>query len=238
MLPLMPAARYIQQVVVPQARQQNRDFNLENIVDRPDFAEWTKWDLRNNGIPYGTLDISVAVMEVTYTENGVRLRAKSKVTIQHQASPSVPQWNALLDLTYRAPDSEFSAWEPVLTGIFSSLQFNPEWLGRERRRSQAYFNASQANIQRSLANISHLQRETSDILNRSALNRMAASDRNFESFDDVINGVQAMATSSGQGYKVPIGYDRYWLDGLGTVHGGSWLSRQDVNWQELKPTGT
>ncbi len=236
-LPLMPAARYIQQVIAPQVQQQYRDFKLEAVIDRPDFAEWTKWDLHNNGIPYGALDVSIAMMEVTYTENGARLRAKSKVTVQHQASAGVPQWNALLDLTYRAPEAEFAAWEPVLTGIFSSLQFNPQWLAIERRRSQEHFNVAQANIQRSMANISRMQQETSDMLHRSALNRIAAQDKNFEAFDDVINGMQAMATSSGQGYKVPIGYDRYWLDGLGTVHGGSWLSRPDVNWQELKPSG-
>jgi hypothetical protein len=176
-------------------------------------------------------------MEVTYNENGTRLRAKSKVTTQHQAMAAVPLWNALLDVTYRAPDSEFAAWEPVLAGIISSMQLTPEWLAGERRRSQDYLHASQANFRRSMANISQMRQETNDILHHSIMNLIAAQDKNFEAFDDVINGVQAMATGSGQAYKVPIGYDHYWLDGLGTVHGGSWMTRPDVNWQELKPTG-
>jgi len=231
-LPLMTAAQFIQQVIVPQARQQYRDFKLMNVIDRPDFAQWAKW---KDADPYGTLDYSVAVMEVAYVENSARLHAKSKVTIMH--APGYQQWIALLDVTYRAPDSEFTAWEPILQGVMASQQFDPRWMANEQRQSQASYNASQENIQHSLRNIAQIRQETSNIFNRSALNQIAAQDKNFEAFDDVINGNQAMSTSSGQVYKVPVGYDRYWLDGLGTVHGGSWLSQPNSNWQELKPTG-
>ena len=182
------------------------------------------------------MEASVAVMEVTYTENGARLRAKSKVTTMRMTGP-VLLWNAMLDVTYRAPDGEFAAWEPVLAGIVSSQQFDPQWMAREQHRSQNYLNATQANNQRIQADIQRTTQLTTDILNRSALNRIASQEQNFEMADNVINGVQNAAASSGQEYKVPLGYDRYWVDGLGTVHGGSWLTQPNTNWQELKPTG-
>ncbi len=234
-LGFMPASKFIPQTVMGQARQVHRDVQLVSAIERPDLSEISQWELARSGYPLGTFETSVAMMDVVYTENGLRLREKSRVSVMRQ--PGQPMWNALIDMVYRAPEVELESWEPVLTGSFNTLQINPQWQAGERGLAQNYINNAQADIRRRQAQISQTLSETSDIITNSYWNRQATYDRISEMRSNATLGLQDVASSSGDVYKVPNGYDRYWVDGLGTIYGGSWLTQPDINWQPLEPTG-
>jgi hypothetical protein len=231
----MPAAQFIQQVLVKQMRQYHPDVQVESVVERLDWAEYSQFDLARNGYMPGMFDVSVAIITAVYTENGLRLREKSRVGVMRQRG--IPMWSAIMDMTYRAPENEFAGWEPVLAGIVFSQEINPQWKAGERNLAQNYINNGQADIRRRQAEISRTLSETSDIISNSYWNRQASYDRISEMRSNATLGVQNVASDSGDMYKVPYGFDRYWADGLGNLYGGSWLSQPDINWTPLAPTG-
>jgi hypothetical protein len=231
----MPASKFVPKFVLEQARKLHRDIQLVSAIERPDLAEIGQWELARSGYPLGTFETSTAMMDVIYTENGVRYREKSRVGVMRQ--PGQGMWNALIDLVYRAPENELERWEPVLTGCFNTLQINPQWQAGERGLAQNYINNAQADIRRRQAQISQTLSETSDIISNSYWNRQATYDRISEMQSNVTLGLQNVASESGDVYKVPNGYDQYWVDGLGNTFGGSWLTQPELNWQPLNPTG-
>lgn len=237
------AANYCVQTIAPWMQQFQAQFKVEAIVDRPDLVDLAVIELAQAGYPDGSFDMSIAVIETSYTENGVRLRQKSRVGVQRQRSTGnpfmqpAPMWMALLDVYYRAPENEFAQVEPVLSGIIDSMTPNPAWQAGERQLAQNFIANSQADIQRRTRQISQTLSETSDIVANSYWNRQATYDRLSEMRSNATLGVMNVASSSGEEYKVPTGFDRYWVDGLGNLYGGSWLSQPDLNWKPLEPTG-
>ena len=234
-MPLMPAASYIQRIIVPTASQQHPGLRVLSITDRPDLADAFEWSLQFSGIPRGGLDVTLAEMEVAYVENGISFHARSRVNTLH--APNVPQWNASLSLTFRAPEPEFSTWEPVLMGSLNSLNVDPNFLANELRRSQQFIQKTGRTIDDTLRQINSLRQQTSAILSRTAQNTINANDRMWEAGDNVINGVQNVVNSEGQEYKVPVGFDQYWQDPAGNIYGGSASSYPSGYWEPLKPTG-
>jgi hypothetical protein len=234
-LGFMTASKFAAQWVMGQLHKLRPDAQLVSAVERPDLAEIGQWELLRSGYPLGTFETSVAMMEGIYTENGLRFREKSRVSVMRQ--PGQAMWNGLIDMVYRAPEPELETWEPVLTGSFNSMQISPQWQAGERGLAQNYINNAQADIHRRQQQISQTLSETSDIISNSYWNRQATYDRISEMQSNVTLGVQNVASDSGDVYKVPNGYDRYWVDGLGNTFGGSWLSQPDINWQPLNPTG-
>jgi len=114
------------------------------------------------------------MMETSYDENGVRIRQKSRVNTQRQRSNlftgATPMWMAGLDVYYRAPEAEFSTWEPVLSGLLDSMKMNPAWQMAERQRMQNQIMTTQMDTSRRLRQISQTLSETSDIINNSYWN--------------------------------------------------------------------
>jgi hypothetical protein len=231
----LPASKFVPKVVMEQVRKLHRDVQLVSVIERPDLAELNQWDLARSGYPLGTFETSVAMLDIIYSENGVRYREKSRVGVMRQ--PGQAMWSAIIDMVYRAPERELESWEPVLTGSFNSLKVNPQWQAGERGLAQNYINNAQADIRRRQAQISQTLSETSDIVANSYWNRQATYDRISEMQSNTTLDLQNVASTDGDVYKVPNGYDRYWVDGLGTVYGGSWLTQPDLNWKPLEPTG-
>jgi hypothetical protein len=242
MMRFVPAAQFCTQNVAPWMSQFQQGLTVESVSERMDLCDQAVKDLMEAGYPPGMFESTIAVIETTYTENGVRMRQKSRVATQRQRSAGMfaaatPIWMAFLDVYYRAPENEFAAWEPVLAGIIDSQVINPAWKAGERQLANNYIANSQADIQRRTRQISQTLSETSDIISNSYWNRQATYDRLSEMRSNATLGVQNVASSSGEEYKVPYGYDRYWVDGLGNLYGGSWMSQPDINWKPLEPTG-
>lgn len=239
----VPASQFCNQNIAPWMAQFQAELRIEKITERPDLADLAIIELAQAGYPPGMFEVSMAVMETTYTENGVRLRQKSRVATQRQRGgvgtlfESSPMWMAILDVYYRAPDAEFAVWEPVLSGIINSMKVNPAWKAGEQRLAQNYIANSQADIQRRTRQISQTLSETSDIISSGYWERQAVYDTISEKRSNAMLGVQNVASESGEEFKVPYGYDQYWQDGLGNLYGGSWLSQPDIDWKPLTPTG-
>ena len=237
-----PAHLLCQQFVAPWMAQFQSGFRLESALDRPDLTELSLQELAQAGYPPGSFEVSLAVMETTYTESGARLRQKSRVACMRQRTGMEvfglggTAWTALFDIYYRAPEADFWAWEPILTGIHETYKVNPSWKMGEQRLAQNYIANSQQDIARRTRQISQTLSETSDILTSGYWNRQASYDRISEMRSNVTLGVQNVASESGDVYKVPNGFDQYWGDGLGNLYGGSWLSQPDIGWKPLTPT--
>lgn len=238
-----PAAQYAAQQVAPWMGRSLKELKVEAVIDRPDLAEFFQRDLLEAGYLPGMFEIQTAMLETTHTENGVRLRQKARVSTQRQMgggglmSGVMPMWVATMDIYYRAPDLEFAEWEPVLAGILDSLKMNPAWQMGERRLAQNYIANSQADTQRRLHQISQTLSETTDIITSGYWNRQQTYDRISEARSNATLGVQNVTSASGDVYKVPNGFDQYWVDGLGNLYGGSWMSQPEINWTPLTPTG-
>jgi hypothetical protein len=232
----MSAAQYCEQKMAPDLARKLPRMRVERILERPDWAELGQIEMMQAGYPPGSFESTSALLEISYDGNKVRLRHKMRLAAMRMAaSPSM--WNAFNDIDYRAPEAEFSAWEPVLSGILGDLVISPRWKMGEQQLAQNYIANSQADIARRQQQISQTLSETSDIISSSYWNRQASYDRISEQRSDVMLGYQKMATDSGEEYKLPTGFDRYWVDGLGNFYGGSWLSQPDLNWKPLEEKG-
>lgn len=235
-LSYLPAAPYCAQKLAAELSRTLRGLRVERIVDRPDWAELGQIDLLQAGYPPGSFESTSALMEITYEENGVRLRQKARVATMRPAG-GASIWNAFNDVVYRAPDHEFATWEPILAGILGDLVISPQWRMGEQQLANNYIANAQQDIARRTQQISQTLSETSDIITNSYWNRQATYDRISEQRSNAMLGYQNMAASSGDEYKLPTGFDRYWVDGLGNFYGGSLLSQPDLGWTPLEPTG-
>jgi hypothetical protein len=235
-LPYMSAAQYCAQRLAPELAQKTRALRVERIVERPDWAELGQIEMLEAGYAPGSYQSSYAMFETTFEEAGVRLRQKARVCSMRMAG-GVSIWSVFLDIFYRAPDVEFATWEPILAGILSDLQVSPQWKMSEQQLVNNYNANAQADIARRQRQISQTLSETSDIISSSYWNRQASDDRISEQRSNAMLGYQNMVAPSGEEYKLPTGFDRYWVDGLGNYYGGSLLSQPDLNWTPLEPTG-
>ncbi len=239
----MPAVQFCTQSVAPWMVQGQANFKVERVEDRPDIAEIFVADLAQSGIMPNMYEVTAAILETSYNENGVQIRQKSRVFTQRQRggvgtfAASAPLWTGGLDIYYRAPEAEFATWEPVLQGILDSFQINPAWKQGEQRLAQNFIANSQQDIMRRTSQISQTLQETSDLITKGYWDRQATYDRLSEMRSNATLGVQNVVSSSGDVYKVPYGYDQYWADGLGNLYGGSWSAQPDINWTPLEPTG-
>ena len=246
----LPAFQYCTTDLAKQLAKGQKNFRLEAVTPRPDLAELEDNALLQMGYPAGTFETSVAVMETTYEENGARLRQRTRVGTQRQVKAVNyfgsfnPYWTVMLGQSYRAPDGELDAWEPILCGILDSLQTNPTWQQQEQQRValqqqmvQNYIANAQADMARRRSEISQTLSETSSIINNAYWSQQSTYDRLSELRSDGMLGLQNVASDAGEVFKVPYGYDQYWVDGLGNLLGGSWMVQPGVNWKPLSPTG-
>jgi hypothetical protein len=66
--------------------------------------------------------------------------------------------------------------------------------------------------------------------------RMAVQDQQFQAFDQVIRGYQDMHNPfTGSQYEVPVGYNNYWMNGLGQVVGSNSPDSPGLNFQRMDP---
>lgn len=241
-----PAVPLAQTFVANWMRQYNPDLQVVEVYDRPDLVPAIGKEVSKTGINPQMLDISCAMLVTAFSEQGVRLRQKARIIVQHQkggglmgwmAPSSGPVWTAMMDSYYRAPEQEFPALEPLLAGIIDSVQVNPAWQQMELQRSQNYIMMQQQDIQRRTRQISQTLSESSDILNQAYWNRQESQDRSMHAWSNAMLGYQDMTDHQGTIYNIPTGYDQYWRDGLDNIYGGSLLTNPDPHWVRLDPTG-
>ena len=246
-----PADQYCVKTLAKNLAKGQKNFRLEAVTPRSDLADVEDSILLQSGYPAGAFETSMAVIETTYEENGIRLRQRMRVGTQRQVKPLnmfMPPssiWTAMLIHSYRAPDNgEIDAWEPVLCGILDTVQVNPNWqnyeqqrVAMEQQRVQNYIANAQADMANRRAQISQTLSDTSNLITSSYWDRQASYDHISQQNSNAMMNVQNVASDSGDVYQVPNGFDQYWVDGLGNLMGGSWMAQPDINWKPLNPTG-
>jgi hypothetical protein len=239
-----PAVKYCQGTLAKWITKVQPAVKVESIIDRPDLSDLYVHEWAKTGYVIGSYEVTVALMVTAYVENGIRLKQGSRVITQRprgQLAGPMVLWTAAQDVYIRAPYAEFETWQPILDGILESFKINPNWQAMENQRIQGQIQnqiaASQADISRRLGQISQTLSETSDIVTNSYWNRQATYDHISEQRSDVMRGVQNVTGPASEVYKVPSGFDQYWMDGLGNFYGGSWMTQPDVHWTPLDPSG-
>ncbi len=239
-LPFMSSAQFCQQILAPWFSQSQAGFTIETIVERPDLAEGIILELVRAGYPRGSHETSVAIMETGYTEAGTKLRQKTRVNctrMSNRLTFGISGWTASIEGYYRAPEGEFPALEPTLCGILDSFAVDPAWEAAQVQRNLGMTRASQNDIHRRLGQISQTISETNDMIYEGYQHRQAVDDRMAEKRSDATLGVHSVESPTGEVYKVPDGYDRYWTNGLGDLYGGTLLSQPDAAWIPLVDKG-
>ncbi|HPH96393.1 MAG TPA: zinc ribbon domain-containing protein [Anaerolineaceae bacterium] len=245
MRPYKPAAQLCEKDVAEWMAQRHQNFHVEEILDRPDLLPMIHFELAKAGLDPQHFDCSAANILTSYTEGGQRIRQSTRIMVQRpHMGPSFTAmitggggpWYVYLDTFYRAPEAEFPALEPILSGILDSLQMNPAWQQNENRRNQAVIMRQQQDTFRRQQQISHTLSQTSDIITQGYEQRSGVYDRLSHDWSNAILGYQDMTDGSGTVYNVPTGYDQYWRDGLDNIYGGGWLVDPDPGWTRLDPT--
>ena len=202
---------------------------VESIVDRPDLSDLFVQELAKSGYPVGDLRGDGGdhgnLLRGKWRPHQADIPGEHPTTAGEYVHRPDAVLDGLLDVYIRAPFAEMAVWKPVLEGIRGIFKMNPTWQAMENQRMQGQIRATQADMHNRLNQISQTLRETSDIVTNSYWNRQAVYDHISEQRSDVMRGVQNVASSSGDVYKVPNGYDQYWMDGLGNFYGGSWLTQ-------------
>lgn len=239
-MPFMTATQFCQQVLAPWTSQSQVDFKVESVIDRPDISELFVQELMGAGYPRGSHQVSVAIMETSYVDNGARVRQKTQVTCTRMSSQltfGIPSWTASLDGYYRARYEEFSTLEPVLQGVLDSFTVSRAWEAAQVEQNLSRTRHSQMDIHRRLGQISQTISETNDMIYDGYKNRQAMEDRMAGQRSDATLGVHSVESPTGDVYKVADGYDQYWTNGLGDFYGGDLLTQPDVNWIPLGDKG-
>jgi hypothetical protein len=103
---------------------------------------------------------------------------------------------------------------------------------------QNYIANAQADMANRRMQISQTLSETSNIISNSYWAQQPVYDRLSEMRSNTTLDLQNVASGTGEVYKVPYGYDQYWMDGLGNLLGGGWMVQPGIDWKPLSPTGT
>lgn len=74
---------------------------------------------------------SSAVTDFSYTEKGVRYHERAFCIIHDMGPYTAGMWKNRSTVVIRAPETSFSAWEPLFHEIGESVQLNPQWINAE-----------------------------------------------------------------------------------------------------------
>lgn len=108
--------------------------------------------------------------------------------------------------------------------------------GEQGMNMQQQMMMQQAQLKR-LEIMRNSNKEIFDMQQAGFQHRLAGQEQNFQAMDQIIQGYQGMRNPySGQQYDVPIGYNNYWVNGLGQVAGSnSPYDSPGINFQRLDP---
>lgn len=228
--PLMPAVHYIDQALGGEIRRQHPGAAVEPAVSHPDLARLHTILETEANAPLPVL-CDVASVRYTSVERGTptRTRTFAKLTV----TPALGLWSAQVWAVLRARAEEFAAREPVLLGVLHSIRPDPQWLARERQRARMALAQAQQRVafaqQALLQSQQHLFQTRMGIAQdaiRHTERRMAMSERQVHSFDNVLRGTQDMYDpATGRVFNVDLaGYGQYWANALDQVYLGDFLS--------------
>ncbi|MEE4116454.1 MAG: hypothetical protein V2I37_09810 [Marinilabiliaceae bacterium] len=150
---------------------------------------------------------SAALLEYTYSEDGVKYRERAFCIIQDMGPYTAGMWKNRSTIIIRSPENEFGRWEPLFHEIGSSVTLNPTWIAGELRGQQQRGNTmikTMQDISRIGEEIQKGHAETNAYIHHQAY-------LNLTNQEDYVNPyTQEVETGSNQ-------WDYRWVDDLGNV---------------------
>ena len=237
----MPAPLFIQQVTLPRLRRQNAAARVERITEHPELVAEMVRQYTALGENPAYAKFSVASVEFVFQQQGKTYRQKTYISVIYV--PSIHCWWADVIGLVCAPIDQFAQYEPLLKTVVFSLQWNAQWLQARNARLQmlAAQYMQQGLMSQQMAQVQMLQgqrmvMETGNIIRAGQERQMAAQERNFNAWDNIVAGNIDLKAPDGQVYNVANDFQpRHWIDALGQVHGGGWNVQPDPYWTPLSP---
>jgi hypothetical protein len=242
MMRYMPAPLFIQQVTLPRLRRQNATAHVERVTEHPELIAEVARHYAAIGENPAYAKFSVASVEFVFQQQGKTYRQRTYVSVIYV--PSIHCWWADVIGLVCAPIDQFGQYEPVLKTVVFSLQWNAQWLQARNARLQMlasqYMQQGLMSQQMAQAQMLQGQRivmETGDVIRAGQARQMAAQERNFNAWDNIVAGNIDLMAPNGQVYNVTNdNQPRHWMDALGVVHGGGWNAQPNPYWTPLTPT--
>lgn len=241
LLPMLPATKYVERVLVPQIQRSHTSVKIEAIVHRPDLAQKVTQENQNMGgeVPGGSYQ--VAMVQYTFIRNGVLFRQKDYVLTMYL--PQQAFWTAKILYCLSAPAHQFKSQEVILTKICDSVHPHPQWLQMEvqrnkqveQRLNQQAVNKLHAAAQQQ-QQINQMQQDVFNNMNAHMQQRQAAQDQVQHRMHNILQGVQDAVDDQGNLYQVNYGAYQYYGDGNKAYGLGFW-DQPKLNWRPLKLTG-
>ncbi|MGE0491865.1 MAG: hypothetical protein AB7S38_21820 [Vulcanimicrobiota bacterium] len=210
---------------------------------------WPEWQRAEPGLRM--LDRFVLGPMVYEVRLGLANGHQRRVRLQAHELPRMelapPQWAASVAYSYQAPTPVMEQFEPLLTGVATTIEVSPQWMQREQARMQQMAGAmmmSQRNHNQFVANemakrtaiISEAGAAISDMQMAGWQNYSQSTDYTAHNFSNYVRDTgDYFDPAAGAVYNLPSGHDRVWSDGAGTLYGSDWSFEPLAGWNELTP---
>lgn len=244
MMSYMPAKAFIQRGLLSQLRLMYPSMQVEHITEHPECITDMVHAYASTGQNPALAQFSIASVQFTFTRDGKQYRQEMYVTILRL--PALHQWGACITGQLCTLDDQFAQYQPVLTTISKSFQWNQQWIqvhnANNQRLAAQIMQQAQLRIQQSQMQALQMQRQSimdiGNMTHASQARQMASQEQQFHAMDNIIAGNIDLRDPNGQVYNVTNDFQpRHWIDGLGQVHGGNWNAQPGLNWTPLEPTG-
>lgn len=130
--PKLPAAEFVKQFVIPSYHPGISDLTIVEQQSLPELAQQYLKRVKAL-VPGLTFSYDVAIITLTYQENGISYREKIFTVIEDWGQVGAGMWGNKEMFLIRAPAKHFDQWEPVFSIIQQSVQISPQWLAGELR---------------------------------------------------------------------------------------------------------
>lgn len=251
----MPAVDFASKVL-PKKLKEKQSMRIEAVRDCPDMLPRLYEEIALIGLTPATAQVTAACLTSSHDFHGARVRRMTFVTTFRPRKAAVwtsmlsGQWVAQVVSRYQAPEKEFAALEPVLSGVVNSYRLSPQWIQREQQKAAqmaAMMRQQTAMIQQQTAiqqqqfaarnhAIQDAAQQTNDMIIHSYEHRQHVQDHLSHQWSNVILGrTDVVDPGSGTVYNVTSGADQYFRDNFNTIIGTNASATPQFNWHKLEP---
>jgi len=244
MMKYMSAKDFMQYGLLSQLRFMYPNMQVEQITDHPELIADMMRAYSTAGQNPAQAQFSIASIQFAFARNGKQYRQEMYVTILRQLA--MHTWDACITGQLCTLADQFAQYQPVLTTISKSFQWNQQWMQVRNANNEMLaaqmMQQAQTRIQQSQMQALQIQRQSimdiGNMARASQARQMAAQEQQHHAMSNIIEGNVDLLDPNGQVYNVTNDYQpQHWIDGLGQVHGGGWNARPNINWTPLSPTG-
>ena len=130
--PVMSAVEFIRQVAFNSSHQAVG--NVTILRAQPSAQTARNYQFRIERIlPGSGFSYDAGIITSTYSQNGVQYKEKFHAVIENWGQLGAGMWGNKETFFVRAPQNEYTNWEPVFSIMLNSVEINTSWLAGELR---------------------------------------------------------------------------------------------------------